>query len=99
ATAEGDIMSQPIHGSNPLNNFLPKEIEGFHSLTELALDMRSSWNHATDEVWRHLDPELWDITHNPWVVLQTVSHDRIKQVLADPGFRKNIDSLVQTRQQ
>ena len=92
-------MSQPIRGSNPLDNFLPKEIEGFNSLTELALDMRSSWNHATDEVWRQLDPELWDITHNPWVVLQTVSHDRIKQVLADSGFRKTIDSLVQTRQQ
>lgn len=92
-------MSQPIRVSHPLDNFLPKEIEGFNSLTELALDMRSSWNHATDEVWRQLDPELWDITHNPWVVLQTVSHDRIKQVLADPGFRKNIDSLVQARQQ
>lgn len=92
-------MSQPIRVSHPLDNFLPKEIEGFNSLTELALDMRSSWNHATDEVWRQLDPELWDITHNPWVVLQTVSHDRIKQVLADPGFRKNIDNLVQTRQE
>ncbi len=92
-------MSQPIRVSHLLDNFLPTEIEGFNSLTELALDMRSSWNHATDVVWRQLDPELWDITHNPWVVLQTVSHDRIKQVLANPGFRKNIDSLVQTRQQ
>ena len=42
-------------------------------LAELALDMRWSWNHATDEVWRQLDPDLWEITHNPWVVLQTVS--------------------------
>ena len=59
--------------------------------------MRSSWNHATDDVWRQLDPELWDITHNPWVVLQTVSRDRIERVLADPGFRKNVDGLVRTR--
>ena len=56
---------------------LPREIEGFDSLAELALDMRWSWNHATDEVWRQLDPELWEITHNPWVVLQTVSRDKI----------------------
>jgi starch phosphorylase len=34
---------------------LPTEVEGVESLAELALDMRSSWNHATDEVWRNLD--------------------------------------------
>ena len=56
--------------------------------------MRWSWNHATDEVWRQLDPELWEITHNPWVVLQTVSRDQIERVLADPVFRKNVDDLV-----
>ena len=40
--------------------------------------MRWSWNHATDEVWRQLDPELWELTHNPWVVLQTVSRERME---------------------
>ena len=73
---------------------LPTGIEGFDSLAELALDMRWSWNHATDELWRQLDPELWGITHNPWVVLQTASRDQIKRVLADPVFRKNVDGLV-----
>src|SRR5680860_155767 len=92
-------MSKDKPVSISINKLLPWDIEGFNSLAELALDMRSCWNHATDEVWRQLDAELWDITHNPWVVLQTVSHDRIKHVLADPGFRKTIDSLVQTRHQ
>src|SRR5690606_18497622 len=64
---------------------------------ELALDMRSSWNHATDKVWRKLDPVLWELTHNPWGLLQTVSRDRIEQVLADPDFRQKVDALVQTR--
>lgn len=85
--------------SQPLYNLLPTEIEGFDSLAELALDLRSSWNHATDEVWRELDPILWETTHNPWVVLQTVSRDQIERVLADPIFRKNVDRLVQTRRQ
>ncbi len=79
-----------------LYNLLPTEIEGVDSLAELALDMRWSWNHATDEVWRRLDPKLWEITHNPWVVLQTVSRDQIERVLGDPAFRKNVDSLVET---
>jgi starch phosphorylase len=40
---------------------------------------------------------LWDLTHNPWVVLQTVSREKLQRVLADPAFRKYIDDLVQTR--
>src|SRR5450755_4177396 len=92
-------MSKPTSISHPIYNLLPTEIEGFDSLAELALDMHWSWNHATDEVWRQLDPELWEITHNPWVVLQTVSHYRIERVLANPVFRKNVDGLVEASRQ
>ena len=90
-------MSKQTRVSHPIYNLLPTEIEGFDSLAELALDMRWSWNHATDEVWRQLDPELWEITQNPWVVLQTVSRDQIERVLADPVFRKNVDDLLRTK--
>lgn len=92
-------MSSNRRVSHPIYNLLPTEIEGFDSLAELALDMRWSWNHTTDAVWRQLDPELWEFTKNPWVVLQTVSRDRIEQVLADPDFRQQVDNLVQTRRQ
>src|ERR1039457_4560856 len=92
-------MSKHRRVSHPIYNLLPSEIEGFDSLAELALDMHWSWNHATDEVWRQLDPALWEITHNPWVVLQTVSRDRIEAVLADPVFRQNVDGLIQAGRQ
>ena len=92
-------MNDPTRVSHPIYNLLPTEIEGFDSLAELALDMRWSWKHTTDDVWRQLDPELWEITHNPWVVLQTVSRDRIASALADPAFRENVDGLVRTRRQ
>ena len=96
---EDETMSVRSRVSHPIYNLLPTEIEGFDSLAELALDMRWSWNHATDEVWRQLDPDLWGITHNPWVVLQTVSRDRIERVLANPVFRKDVDGLVQATRQ
>src|ERR1700681_4885210 len=92
-------MSEQTRVTHPIYRLLPTEIEGFDSLAELALDMRWSWNHGTDDVWRQLDPDLWDITHNPWVVLQTVSRDRIERVLADPVFRGEVDRLVQMRRQ
>jgi starch phosphorylase len=92
-------MHKKARVSSPIYSLLPVQIEGFDALAELALNIRWSWNHATDEVWRRLDPELWDITHNPWVALQTVSRDRIEQLLADPVFRKDVDDLLQTKSQ
>ncbi len=83
----------------PRHSPLAAEVEGFDSLAELALDMRWSWNHATDEVWRRLDSELWATTHNPWVVLQTVSREQIERAFADPAFRESVDRLVQASRQ
>jgi glycogen phosphorylase len=84
--------------SHPIYSLLPAEVEGFDSLAGLALDMRWSWNHATDDVWRELDPALWELTHNPWGVLQTVSRERIEKIMADPAFRKRIEDLVRSRE-
>ena len=92
-------MSKRKRVSHPIYNLLPTEVEGFDSLATLALDMRWSWNHAGDEVWRQLDPELWETTHNPWVVLQTISRDQLERVWADPGFRKDVNTLLQNMQQ
>jgi starch phosphorylase len=63
-------------------------------LTELALDLRWCWNHATDELWRQLDPELWRLTHNPWLVLQTVSRQTIQDAFADPIFRRKANQML-----
>src|SRR5271157_3949240 len=78
---EGKSMSKQKRVSHPIYSLLPMEVEGFDSLAELALDMRWSWNHCADELWRRLDPALWDLTQNPWVVLQTVSRDQLERVL------------------
>lgn len=82
-----------------LHSTLPTDIDGFDLLTELALDLRSTWNHATDEIWRTLDPELWEITQNPWVILQTASPERIEKQLSSPKFRQRVDTLVNVRRE
>jgi starch phosphorylase len=76
---------------------LPTDVEGAEPLVELALNLRWSWNHSTDEIWGQLDPELWELTHNPWIVLQTVSHVRLQERLANPEFRAKLDDLVATQ--
>jgi glycogen phosphorylase len=92
-------MSKQTPVSKPIYSLLPTDVGGFDSLAELALDMRWSWNHWADEVWRQLDPALWEFTQNPWVVLQTVSRDKLQRVSADPAFRKKVDALVQAKRQ
>jgi starch phosphorylase len=92
-------MSAQAGISHPRYGLLPRGIDGFESLAELALDLGWSWKYATDGVWRQLDSELWDFTHNPWVVLQTVSRDQLQSRLADPEFRKTVDALIRTRRE
>jgi starch phosphorylase len=67
------------------------------SLTELALNLDWSWSHTADELWRQLDPELWVLTHNPWVMLQTVSREKLKSVTSAPEFQRILDQVIETR--
>ncbi|MFD1469499.1 alpha-glucan family phosphorylase [Hymenobacter caeli] len=80
------------------HGFLPTEMTGLDTLTGLALDLRWSWNHAADALWQQLDAELWDRTHNPWVVLQTASREALQQRLADPAFRAQMAALLAQQQ-
>src|ERR1700735_2312959 len=63
------------------------------TLTDLALDLRWSFNHSADKLWEQLDPDLWELTHNPWVLLQTVSREKLQSVTSDPNFQELVADL------
>ena len=92
-------MKENIQSINPVYSLLPIEITDFDLLAELALDMRLSWNHMADKLWQQLDPGLWELTHSPWVILQTISGDHIGKMLKDKDFHAQVDELVQYRRQ
>jgi starch phosphorylase len=81
--------------SNSLDPDLPSASQTSNILAEVALNLRWSWNHAADELWERLDPELWDLTHNPWFVLQTVSQEKLRTVTSDPGFQRLAQAIAQ----
>ena len=60
--------------------------EPLAALSELALDLRWSWSHAADRLWRRIDEPLWQRTRNPWLILQTVSRKRLEALAADRDF-------------
>jgi starch phosphorylase len=74
--------------------FLPSMPEGLEELFGLAFDLRWSWNHAADKLWREIAPELWDRTGNPWLILQTGATGRLQTLAADASFRKMVDVSV-----
>jgi starch phosphorylase len=92
------MMNKEKITKNHLYGFLSSDKEGIDKLVELALNLRWSWNHATDSLWQQLNAELWELTHNPWIVLQTTSQSQIELKLADASFRKKMNELVELRE-
>jgi starch phosphorylase len=74
------------------------DVEGMDQLVEQALNLRWCWNHSSDWIWKSLDAELWEKTENPWIILLTVSRDKIASLLANPGFRKVLQDCLATNQ-
>ena len=64
------------------------------ALVQLALDLRTCWNHASDPLWSKIEPELWAITRNPWVVLQTASRTKLEALQRDPEFHEQVRELA-----
>ena len=85
------MSATPPTGPSPTT---PQDLE---ALTELAMDLRWTWNHSMDELWRRLDPDLWARTYHPSVVLQTVSREKLAGALADPDFCQLLNRLVQEK--
>src|ERR1019366_3810461 len=86
-------MRSPV----PPDTSRPGQPGGLAALTELAMDLRWSWSHVSDELRRRLDPELWSSTRHPSVVLQSVSREKLARALADPGFNLLLDNLMQAK--
>ncbi len=67
------------------------------ALTELVLDLRWTWSHAGDALWRRLDPEAWTQLRNPWVTLQELPEGRLDRLAGDPGFLHDLERLREAR--
>lgn len=72
-----------------------EKLEEYGLLKELAMNLIWCWNHKCDRIWRQLDEDLWDRTHNPWALLQAISKETIKKAFADPAFCKRVNDLLE----
>src|SRR5271165_6506516 len=77
-----------------LNEAISNYEEVFALLKDLALDLAWSWNHSVHLLWKQLDPELWDRTRNPLLVLETVSRERLLRIASTREFKDRDSSGV-----
>ena len=66
-------------------------------LAELALDLRWTWSHAGDALWRMVDAPAWEQTRNPWAMLQDTPRDRLTALAADPAFMGELERVLRAR--
>jgi starch phosphorylase len=80
--------------------YLPRPVpEPLSGLVDLALDLRWSWNHCADSLWQTVDAELWESTGDPWLILESVTPQRLEELVADPKFCGQLAEEVADQQQ
>ena len=73
---------------------LPPELD---SLRDLALDLRWTWSHAADHLWRMLDPDAWERLENPWTLLHDVGDERLAALSHSPEALGELARLTAAR--
>jgi glycogen phosphorylase len=68
-----------------------------HILHELALDLRWSWNHYGDALWRRINPEVWSQTQNPVSVMQLTSTEHLQTLAQQQDFLALLDDISSER--
>src|SRR5262245_45484923 len=64
-------------------------------LEELARNLAWTWDEAAWQLFRQLDPALWDQTnHSPLDLLRLVDQDVLDQAAADPAYQRELDQVA-----
>lgn len=66
-------------------------------IAELATDLRWTWSHAGDTVWKAMDPVLWEQSENPLIVLQNLSRERLEELNRNAQFKHHLNNLSKAR--
>lgn len=71
---------------------LPAELKG---LDTLAKNLRWAWNQPTQQLFRTVDPKLWDaVGHDPLKLLSQVPAARLAALAADKKFVRNLQHTL-----
>lgn len=70
--------------------------EPLRPLEELVLNLRWSWHHETRDLFRTIDPALWEaVRHDPVRLLGEVAPGRLDRLAEDRRFLRRLDGTVE----
>jgi glycogen phosphorylase len=68
--------------------------EALAPLSELAWNLRWSWDERARDLFRWVDPQQWELSfHDPVRLLGQVSRRRLERLAADPAFMGFLDEV------
>jgi starch phosphorylase len=70
---------------------------GLELLADLATDLRWTWSHAGDTLWKAVDPQTWEQIENPYIILQNLPLKRLEELAKDVHFRNMVKHLAEDR--
>lgn len=72
----------------------PQVPERLRALLEIARNVWWTWNRNAVQLFRRIDPDLWDeCHHNPIALLGNVPSDHIERLAADEAFLAHLDGV------
>ena len=81
----------PIWKEFNVKSTLPKELE---CLDEIAHNMWWVWNYDARDLFRSLDPKIYDqVEHNPVQLLERLSYERKKEIVKDKMIMANVHAV------
>lgn len=76
---------------------VPAIPEPLQRLPDLAYNIRWAWDHPTIELFKRMDPDLWEETdHNPVRMLGLISQNRLNALARDDGFLAHLERVLQS---
>ncbi len=83
--------NQPNWRNLTVRTELPKDLK---PLEEMSKNLWWVWNSEGKSLFRDLDEQLWrKVGENPVMLLQQISYDRLKEILADKALLERINNV------
>ena len=92
-----DLMKIPRLMMRYLQDLPVDLIPLVEKVADLATDLRWTWSHAGDAVWKAMDPQLWEQSENPFVVIQNLTRERLEELNQNAQFKQHLDDLTAAR--
>jgi starch phosphorylase len=68
--------------------------EALNALNELSTNLRRSWHQPTRQLFRSIDPEMWEQTaHDPIALMGAVGSERLAELASDTDFVDRANAL------